>query len=117
VIDSSNDDTADIATKWAEKLGLNLKLIREGERKLGVLRKTVKRITELARNLKAKVVIGKFSSKAKEGVEDDKDPRLRHGIHQWSVVKFVEMLKAQPIDVVELSEAYTSSVNPFNGEG
>ncbi|KUO91799.1 MAG: glycosyl transferase [Thermocladium sp. ECH_B] len=33
VIDSSNDDTADIATKWAEKLGLNLKLIRERERR------------------------------------------------------------------------------------
>ena len=36
--------------------------------------------------------------------------------HQWSVVKFVEMLKTQPIDVAEVSESYTSSINPFNGE-
>jgi hypothetical protein len=26
------------------------------------------------------------------------------------------MLKAQPIDVVEISESYTSSINPFSGE-
>ena len=36
--------------------------------------------------------------------------------HQWSVVKFVEMLKTQPIEVAEVSESYTSSINPFNGE-
>jgi len=33
IIDSSSDDTADIAVKWAEKLGLNLRLLREGERR------------------------------------------------------------------------------------
>jgi len=26
------------------------------------------------------------------------------------------MLKTQPIDVAEVSESYTSSINPFNGE-
>jgi hypothetical protein len=26
------------------------------------------------------------------------------------------MLKTQPIDVDEVSESYTSSINPFNGE-
>jgi len=93
-----------------------LRKLRERERKLDILRKTVKRITELARSLSAKVVVGKFSSRSKEKMEGDKNDKLRHRIHQWSVIKFVEMLKAQPIDVVEISESYTSSINPFNGE-
>jgi len=89
--------------------------LREREMKIDVLRKTVKRVVELARNLNAKVVVGKFSSRAKEKMESSKDAKLRHRIHQWSVIKFVEMLKAQPIDVEEVSESYTSSVSPFNG--
>jgi transposase, IS605 OrfB family, central region len=93
-----------------------LRKLREKERKTDVLRKTVKRIVELARDLKAKVVVGKFSSRSKEKMEGDKNDKLRHRIHQWSVVKFVDMLKTQPIDVDEVSESYTSSINPFNGE-
>jgi len=62
--------------------------LRERERKTDVLRKTVKRITELARSLSAKVVVGKFSSRSKEKMESDKNDKLRHRIHQWSVVKF-----------------------------
>jgi transposase, IS605 OrfB family, central region len=92
-----------------------LRKLRERERKTDVLRKTVKRITELARSLSAKVVVGKFSSRSKDKMESDKNDKLRHRIHQWSVVKFV-MLKTQPIDVDEVSESYTSSINPFNGE-
>jgi len=90
--------------------------LREKERKIDVLRKSVKRITDLARSLNAKVIVGKFSLRAKEKMEGDKNAKLRHRIHQWSVIKFTELLKAQPIDVEELSEAYTSSINPFNGE-
>jgi IS605 OrfB family transposase len=90
--------------------------LRERERKLDILRKTVKRIVELARDLKAKVVVGKFSSKVKDKMEGNKTAKLRHRIHQWSVVKFVEMLKTQPIEVDEVSESYTSSINPFDGE-
>ena len=93
-----------------------LRKLREKERKLDILRKTVKRITELARSLKAKVVVGKFSSKVKEKMEGNKTAKLRHRIHQWSVIKFVDMLKTQPIEVDEVSESYTSSINPFNGE-
>ncbi|BDB98057.1 IS200/IS605 family accessory protein TnpB-related protein [Saccharolobus caldissimus] len=99
-----------------ELIKKKLRKLRERERKLDVLRKTVKRIVELARDLKAKVIVGKFSSKAKEGMEGDKSSKLRHRIHQWSVVKFVELLRAQQIEVEEGSEAYTSSINPFNGE-
>ncbi len=98
-----------------ELIKKKLRKLRERERKIDVLRKTVKRITELARDLKAKVIVGKFSSKAKEKMESDKNDKLRHRIHQWSVIKFVEMLKAQPIDVAEVSESYTSSINPFDG--
>jgi IS605 OrfB family transposase len=93
-----------------------LRKLREKERKTDVLRKTVKRITELARSLSAKVIVGKFSSRSKERMESNKNDKLRHRIHQWSVVKFVEMLKTQPIEVEEVSESYTSSINPFNGE-
>ena len=93
-----------------------LRKLREKERKTDVLRKTVKRITELARSLSAKVIVGKFSSRSKERMESNKNDKLRHRIHQWSVVKFVDMLKTQPIEVAEVSESYTSSINPFDGE-
>jgi IS605 OrfB family transposase len=93
-----------------------LRKLREKERKIDVLSKTVKRVVELARDLKAKVIVGKFSSRSKERMESNKNDKLRHRIHQWSVVKFVDMLKTQPIDVDEVSESYTSSINPFNGE-
>ncbi|MDT7901367.1 MAG: IS200/IS605 family accessory protein TnpB-related protein, partial [Acidianus sp.] len=99
-----------------ELIKKKLRKLREKERKTDVLRKTVKRIIELARSLSAKVVVGKFSSKVKEKMEGNKTAKLRHRIHQWSVVKFVDMLKTQPIDVDEVSESYTSSINPFNGE-
>ncbi|AMD30215.1 IS200/IS605 family accessory protein TnpB-related protein [Acidilobus sp. 7A] len=92
-----------------------LSRLREKERKIDVLRKSVKRITDLAMSLNAKVIVGKFSSRAKEKMEGDKNDKLRHRIHQWSVIKFVEMLKSQPIDVEEVSESYTSSVDPFGG--
>ncbi|GAA5420888.1 IS607 family transposase ISSto12 [Sulfurisphaera tokodaii] len=66
--------------------------------------------------MNARVIVGKFSSRAKKRMEGDKSSKLRHRIHQWSVVKFTEMLKTQPIEVTEVSESYTSSLNPFTGE-
>ncbi|MFP3234727.1 MAG: transposase, partial [Sulfolobaceae archaeon] len=93
-----------------------LRKLRERERKLDILRKTVKRIVELARSLKAKVVVGKFSSKVKDKMKGNKNDKLRHRIHQWSVIKFVDMLKTQPIEVAEVFESYTSSTNPFDGK-
>jgi IS605 OrfB family transposase len=99
-----------------ELIKKKLRKLREKERKIDVLRKTVKRIVELARDLKAKVVVGKFSSKVKDKMEGNKTAKLRHRIHQWSVIKFVDMLKTQPIDVDEVSESYTSSISPFNDE-
>ncbi|MBB5253846.1 transposase, partial [Sulfurisphaera ohwakuensis] len=49
-----------------ELIKKKLRRLRERERKLDILRKSVKRVVELARDLKVKVVVGKFSSKAKE---------------------------------------------------
>jgi len=48
------------------------------ERKLEVLRKTVKRVVDLARDLKAKVVVGKFSLKAKDRMRSGESAKLRH---------------------------------------
>ena len=47
-----------------ELIKKRLKKMREREKKLDILRKTVKRITELARDLNAKVIVGKFSFKS-----------------------------------------------------
>jgi len=41
---------------------------------------------------------------------------LRHRIHQWSVSRLVEVLNNKPVHVVEVSEAYTSSIDPFTGK-
>ena len=34
-------------------------------------------------------------------------------IHQWSVVKLVEVLNNKPINVTSINEAYTSTTDPF----
>ncbi|WP_156769835.1 hypothetical protein [Caldivirga maquilingensis] len=41
---------------------------------------------------------------------------MRHRIHQWSVAKLVEALNNKPLHVVEVSEAYSSSKDPFTGK-
>ena len=56
-----------------------LRKLREKERKIDVLRKTVKRVVELARDLKAKVIVGKFSSRSKEKMEGNKTAKLGIG--------------------------------------
>ncbi len=69
-----------------------------------------------ARDLKAKIIVGKFSSKAKDRMGSDKSSRLKHRIRQWSVVKLMELLKSQPVDFMKVSEAHKSSVNPFTNK-
>ena len=61
-----------------ELIRKKLRKLRERERKIDVLRKTIKRITELARSLSAKVIVGKFSSKVKDKMESNKSSKLRH---------------------------------------
>ncbi|EHP69040.1 transposase, IS605 OrfB family, central region [Metallosphaera yellowstonensis MK1] len=62
--------------------------MRERERKTDVLRKTVKRITELARSLSAKVVVGKFSSRSKEKMESNKMISLGIGFTSGVLLNF-----------------------------
>ena len=41
---------------------------------------------------------------------------LRHRIHQWCASKLVEILNNKPLYIVEESEAYSSSRDPFSGK-
>jgi IS605 OrfB family transposase len=93
-----------------------LRKLREGERKLDVLRKTAKFIEKLAVENRAIVVIGNIDKKAKEKMERDASNRLRHRIHQWSVRKLIELLDEKPVQVVKVSERGTSSRDPFTGK-
>ena len=44
------------------------------------------------------------------------EPKKIQLAHKAGLNKFVNILKTQPIDVDEVSESYTSSTNPFDGE-
>jgi IS605 OrfB family transposase len=92
-----------------------LRKLREGERRLDVLRKTARFIEKLAVENKAVVVVGNINEKAKERMEEDVNSRLRHRIHQWSVKKLIKLLDDKPIHVVKVSERGTSSKDPFTG--
>jgi len=89
--------------------------LREGKRKLDVLRKTAKFIERLAIEKKALVVVGNISGKAKEKMEEDVNNKLRHRIHQWSVSTLMKLLDEKPIRVEKVSENGTSSRDPFTG--
>jgi len=93
-----------------------LRRLREKDRKLDVLRKTVKFVENLAIGNKAVVVVGNIDEKAKERMEEDANSKLRHRIHQWSVKKLIELLDEKPIHVVKVSEKGTSSRDPFTGK-
>jgi len=93
-------------------VGTKLKRLRERSRKLDVARKAAKFIERLAEEHNAVVVVGRITQRAKEKMEEDKGRRLRHRIHQWSVRTLVRLLEEKPIQVVEVSEAGTSSRTP-----
>jgi len=59
--------------------------------------------------------LGNIGGRAKEVIEKDKDTKLRHRIHQWSVSTLVKLLEEKPLHVVRVSEAGTSSRDPFTG--
>ena len=90
-----------------------LRRLREGERKLDVLRKTAKFIERLAVENKAIVVVGNIGEKAKKRMEEDTSSKLRHRIYQWSVGKLIELLDEKPIHIVKVYERGTSSRDPF----
>jgi IS605 OrfB family transposase len=88
--------------------------LREGDRKRDILYKVASIIEELARKNNAVVVIGDIGGDDKERMERNRDGRLRHRIHRWSVSKLIELLEDRPIHVVKVSEKGSSSVDPFS---
>ena len=106
--------TGGASTKTRE-VRRKLRNLRERGRKLDILRKTAKFIEELAAANKAVVVVGNIDGRAKEVMEKDKGAKLRHRIHQWSVSTLVKLLEERSIHVIKVSEASTSSRDPFTG--
>jgi IS605 OrfB family transposase len=92
-----------------------LKKLREGERKLDVLRKTAKLIERLAIEKRAVVVVGNVNGRAKERMEGSANSKLRHRIHQWSVSTLMKLLDEKPIRIEKVPENGTSSRDPFTG--
>jgi len=99
--------------RWVRKA---LKKLRERERKQDILYKTARIIEQLAIQNNAVVVVGSVRRGKKKLAREKRRKTLRHRIHQWSVSKLVEALNNKPIHVVEVSEAYTSSIDPFTGK-
>jgi len=93
-----------------------MKRLRENERKQDIVYKTAKIIEEIASRNNAAVVVGNVFKGKKKLAEKTKKNTLRHRIHQWSVSKLIEVLNNKPIHVVDVSEAYTSSIDPFTGK-
>jgi len=89
-----------------------LKKLREKRRKLDVVRKVAKFIERLAEEHNAVVVVGRIAQRAKEKMEENKDRKLRHRIHQWNVRTLARLLEEKPIQVVEVAESRTSSHTP-----
>lgn len=89
---------------------------RERNRKLDILRKTAKRITELAREYNAVVIIGDIPRHKEKIVERQKRSALRHRLHQWSVSTLVRLLHDSPVYIELVDERRTSSIDPFSGK-
>ncbi len=89
-----------------------LKKLRERSRKLEVARKAAKFMERLAEEHNAVVVVGRITHRAKVKMEENKDRKLRHRIHQWSVRTLAKLLDEKPIQVIEVAESRTSSRTP-----
>ena len=92
-----------------------LRKLREKKRKQDIIYKTARIIEELAIQNNAVVLIGNVHRGKKKLVEKTRKSTLRHRIHQWSVSALVEALDSKPLHVVEVSETYTSSIDPSTG--
>ncbi|WP_051400990.1 IS200/IS605 family accessory protein TnpB-related protein [Desulfurococcus amylolyticus] len=92
-----------------------LRRLRERKRKTDIIYKVARFIEELAYINSAVVVVGNVRKGKRRLAGKAGSGSLRHRIHQWSVSKLVEVLDNKPIYVVEVSEAYSSSRDPFSG--
>jgi IS605 OrfB family transposase len=93
----------------------SLRKLRERERKGDVIYKTARIIEEIAKKHDASLVVGN-AHRGKGKMASNARKSLRHRIHQWCVSKLVEILNNKPLHVVEESEAYSSSRDPFSGK-
>jgi len=93
-----------------------LKRLREKERKEDVIHKTASILEEIATKNDAVIVVGGVFEGKKKIEEKTYSNELRHRIHQWSVVKLVDVSNNKPVDVDAISEAYTSSIDPLTGK-
>jgi IS605 OrfB family transposase len=92
-----------------------LRKLRERERKEDIIYKTAGIIEEIAKKYDATLVVGN-AHRGKNRMASNARKSLRHRIHQWCVSKLVEILNNKPLYVVEESEAYSSSRDPFSGK-
>jgi len=99
--------------RWVRKA---LRRLRERERKQDIVYKTARIIEQLAIQNNAVVVVGNVYKGKKKLAEKARMNTLRHRIHQWSVSRLIEVLNSRPVHTVEVSEAYTSSIDPFTGK-
>jgi IS605 OrfB family transposase len=91
-----------------------LRKLRERERKEDIIYKTAGIIEEIARKYSATVVVGNAHRGKNRMASKASKKNLRHRIHQWCASKIVEILNNKPLYVVEESEAYSSSRDPFS---
>jgi putative transposase len=94
----------------------SLRRLRERERKEDIIYKTAGIIEEIARKYSATVVVGNAHRGKSRMASNANKKSLRHRIHQWCASKLVETLNNKPLYVVEESEAYSSSRDPFSGK-
>jgi len=94
----------------------SLKKLREKERKEDIIYKTASILEEIAIKNDAVIVVGEVFKGKRKIKESTRSDKLRHRIHQWSVVKLVEVLNNKPINVTSINESYTSTTDPFTGK-
>jgi putative transposase len=93
-----------------------LRKLREGERKEDIIYKTARIIEEIAKKHDAALVVGNAHRGKSRMASNANKKSLRHRIHQWCASKLIETLNNKPLHVVEESEAYSSSRDPFSGK-
>jgi IS605 OrfB family transposase len=92
----------------------SLRRLHEGERKEDIIYKTAGIIEEIAKRYNAVLVVGNAHRGKDRMASKASKKNLRHRIHQWCASKLVETLNNKPLYVVEGSEAYSSSRDPFS---
>jgi len=94
----------------------SLKKLGEKEKKEDTIYQTADILEEIAIKNDATIVVGEVFKGKKKIEEKTYSDKLRHRIHQWNVVKLVDVLSNKPVYVDKINEAYTSTTDPFTGK-